>query len=161
MLSRMTYEIKPVTPYAFSEINVTYTPLTEQFERPKITRSRDAYDIFMQTWDMNKIDLQEQFKIMCLDRQNRVIGVWEGFTGCMDSVQADVRLSFAMALKTKACGMILAHNHPSRNLTASTQDCATTRRFKDAGRLLDISVEDHLIVTPTGYFSFSDDGIMP
>lgn len=160
MLSDMT-DSEISTPYTFSEINVTYTPLTEQFERPKILRSREAYDVFMQTWDMNKIDLQEQFKIMCLDRQNRVIGVWEGFTGSLDSVQADIRLSFAMALKTKASGMILAHNHPSRNLMASTADCAMTKRFKEAGKILDISVEDHLIVTPNGYYSFSDDGMMP
>lgn len=157
----MTYEITPTPHYAFSEINVTYTPLTEQYERPKIMRSRDAYNIFMQTWDMNKMDVQEQFKMLCMDRQNRVIGVWEGFIGSMDSVTADIRLCFAVALKTKACGLILAHNHPSRVLTASKQDHAVTARFKEAGKILDISVEDHLIVTPNGYYSFSDDGMMP
>ena len=64
-------------------------------------------------------------------------------------------------MKARAASLILAHNHPSGNLTPSEADKSLTRKLKDGGRLLDIAVLDHLIITPRNYLSFADGGLMP
>ena len=72
----------------------------------------------------------------------------------------DVRLIFAAALKSNASGIIMAHNHPSGNLTASQADRDITRKVVQAGHLLDIPVLDHVIITTEGYYSFADEGAL-
>jgi DNA repair protein RadC len=56
--------------------------------------------------------------------------------------------------------IVLAHNHPSGNLRPSQADINLTKKIKEGGRLLDIDVLDHLIITPEGYYSFGDEGMM-
>ena len=64
-----------------------------------------------------------------------------------------------MALKSLASGLILSHNHPSGNLTPSDSDIKLTNKFKEACSLLDISLLDHIIISPFGgKYSFSDEG---
>jgi len=68
---------------------------------------------------------------------------------------------FSAALKAKASGIIMAHNHPSGNLTPSEADKELTNRIWQGGKILDIAILDHLIVSPHGYYSFADEGILP
>ena len=56
--------------------------------------------------------------------------------------------------------LILAHNHPSGNLKPSEADIQLTQKVKDAAKLMDIEVLDHMILSSNGYFSFTDDGII-
>jgi DNA repair protein RadC len=72
----------------------------------------------------------------------------------------DPRLIFTAALKRGACNLMLAHNHPSGNLKPSRPDEELTYKCRDAGRLLDIKVIDHIIVSSEGYFSFADSGLI-
>ncbi len=72
----------------------------------------------------------------------------------------DVRLVFKIALEQNAVAIVLAHNHPSGKLQASEADIQVTKRIKNAGLQLDISVLDHIIVTEHSYFSFADEGIL-
>ena len=73
----------------------------------------------------------------------------------------DIRLLFAVLLKSLTTAVILAHNHPSGTLRPSEADKSLTRKIISAGELLDIKVLDHLIINPDGkYFSFSDEGII-
>jgi DNA repair protein RadC len=65
-----------------------------------------------------------------------------------------------LALKANACRIILAHNHPAGNLTPSKDDCLLTNRIKEGGKLLEICIEDHMIVSPEGYYSFADEGAL-
>jgi DNA repair protein RadC len=69
-------------------------------------------------------------------------------------------LVFAAAIKANASSIILSHNHPSGNLMPSEQDKRLTQRMVEAGRLLDIPVIEHIIITEEGYFSFADEGIL-
>ena len=69
-----------------------------------------------------------------------------------------MRIIFATALKCAASSIIVAHNHPSMNLTPSEADRELTKKLREGGKLLDIKVLDHLIVTTEGYYSFADDG---
>ena len=126
-------------------------------EKPKITGSRDAYDIL-------KADLMdishEEFWIVLLNRANRVIKKSQISQGGVAGTVADPKIIFKLALEELASGIILAHNHPSGNLTASQADLDLTKKIKDAGKLLDIQVLDHIIVAAQKYFSFADEGLL-
>jgi DNA repair protein RadC len=128
--------------------------------RPKITGSKDAHDVLRQYWDTDKLELVEQFKVMLLNRANQLIGLLDLSPGSTTGTIADPRLIFCAALKGNACGIIVAHNHPSGNLTASQADIALTNRLKEAGKFLEIQLLDHLILTAESYFSFADEGLL-
>lgn len=142
-------------------IELVYHSRTRPEDRPKITNSDEAYRLLLDTWDMDKIELQEQFRVMLLDRGNRSLGVSTIATGGISGTLVDLRLVFALALQARASSIILAHNHPSGNTQPSESDKSLTAKFKAAAALLNISLLDHLVVTPTGYTSFTDAGFMP
>ena len=142
-----------------SEIELHYRTNVKPSERPKITCSQDAYNILFQHWSDEKLELREEFKILLLNRANRVLGIVNISTGGVTGTVADPKIIFSSALKANACSIILAHNHPSGNLKPSEADIKLTTRMKQAGQLLDISVLDHIILTSDQYFSMSDSGI--
>ena len=146
--------------YQFAEVELVYKNPVKASERFRITSSNEAYTILLKSWDENKIGFVEQFKIILLDRASKVLGIYEVCQGGTCGVVVDVKLIFAAALKACAHGIILTHNHPSGNLTASEADKLMTRKIKKAGELLEIPVLDHIIVTSEGYYSFADDGEM-
>ena len=80
-----------------------------------------------------------------------------GITGTV----ADIRLILAVALKSAATGIVLAHNHPSGNVKPSAADLELTKKIKDAAAVMDIRLLDHIIISPWGeYFSFADEGMI-
>ena len=81
--------------------------------------------------------------------------------GGLSATVVDVKIAVRAALDTCASAVIMFHNHPSGNTMPSVQDDAITRKIKDAMALFDISVNDHLIVTDGGYYSYHDNGRMP
>ena len=72
----------------------------------------------------------------------------------------DMRLIFATALLCRSNSIILAHNHPSGSLTPSNADRNLTDQAIQAGKLLSIAVNDHIILTSDCYYSFRDEGLM-
>lgn len=143
-----------------SEVELVYKSKIKASERPQVSSSGDAFHILLDCWEEGKIGLAEQFKVLLLNRANKVLGLYHLSTGGVTATVADIRLIFAAALKANATGIILAHNHPSGNLTPSSQDKDMTARSKAAGLLLDIAVLDHLIVHSEGYYSFADEGLL-
>jgi DNA repair protein RadC len=146
--------------YQVTEVELIYKSKVKASERPKITRSCEVYEVFKSCWDLNKIELQEQFKVMFLNRANKVLCIYEVGTGGITGTVADLRLIFAAALKANACCVVLSHNHPSGNLQPSKADLDLTSKIKAAGDILDIKVIDHLIVCMEGYLSFADEGFL-
>ncbi len=146
--------------FKVTEVELIYRNKTKSSERPTVRISNDAYDILYKSWDMNKIELQEQFKIMLLDRKNSCIGISTLATGGISGCLVDLKIAFATALKSRASCIILAHNHPSGNTIPSEADKSITQKFTEAGKLLDLNVLDHLIITKEGYTSFADEGLM-
>jgi DNA repair protein RadC len=146
--------------FMVSEIKVSYQPKFNASERPKVTKSKDAYDILFNNWDQGRIELNEQFFILLLNRANRVIGLTEISSGGFSGTVVDPKLVFGIALKSCASGIILCHNHPSSNLKPSQSDLTLTRRLVEAGKLLDLLIWDHIILTKRGYFSFGDEGLL-
>lgn len=146
--------------FMVSEIKISYQPKFNASERPKVSQSKDAYNILFNNWDQGRIELNEQFFILLLNRANRVIGMTEISSGGFSGTLVDPKLIFGIALKSCASGIILSHNHPSSNMKPSQSDIILTRRLVEVGKLLDLSVLDHIILTKRGYFSFGDEGLL-
>lgn len=143
-----------------SEVELVYRPKIKNSERPVIHDSKDTCNVLRQLWNDNKIDMQEEFKVLFLNRSNKVTGVYNVSTGGITGTIADPRLIFAAAIKSLSTGIILAHNHPSGNLKPSKADEELTNKIKEGGKFLDIKVFDHIIITSENYFSFADEGLI-
>lgn len=143
-----------------AEIQLSYKPNLRLSQQPVIKTSEDAYKIFLKSWDMEKIDFVEQFKVLLLTRSNSVLGILNVSSGGVTSTVVDPRVIFSAAIKANACAIILGHNHPSGNLKPSQPDLELTQKIKQGARYFDISVLDHVIVTKEEYFSFADEGVL-
>lgn len=141
-----------------SEIKVEFKPKFKLSECPQITNSKDAYEILIQVWDKGLMSFLEEFKVILLNNANRVLGIVDIAMGGKDSVLVDMRVIYSIALKGSASKIILAHNHPSGKLLPSSQDKAITNKAVEAGKVLDIEVCDHIIVSEDGYYSLKDEG---
>ena len=141
-----------------SEIKVSYSPKVKNIDREQISSSQHVYNLVKTDWE--EINIRETMKVLFLNRGNKVIGIYELSKGGITGTVVDIRLLFAAALKSLTCNIILIHNHPSGNLKPSEADIRITNKIKDAGKLLDIQILDHLIITEDEYFSFSDQGII-
>lgn len=147
--------------FKVAEVELIYHSAPDIRQRPIVTTSSISYEIFKNHWDANKIDLQEQFKILLLNKRNACLGLVEIATGGISYCPVDTRLVFAAALKANASSIILAHNHPSGNIQPSRSDIELTRRITNIGDALEIKVFDHLIMTSSSYFSLADESLMP
>ncbi|MHB1179109.1 MAG: JAB domain-containing protein [Daejeonella sp.] len=92
-----------------AEIQLSYHPAVKPSQCPKIGSSLEAYNLFIANWDNDRLELQEQFKVMLLNRANRVLGIVEISSGGIAGTVADPKLIFAVALKAGASFIILSH----------------------------------------------------
>jgi DNA repair protein RadC len=141
-----------------SEIKVSYSNLNSK--RQKIKDSQTSYNVFINYWSKSTIELQEEFKVLLLNRNNEVLGIYPLSKGGVSGTVVDVKLVFSVALKCNASSLIVAHNHPSNSLKPSQADKNLTEKLKLAGNYLDIKLLDHIIVTKNDYYSFADNGIL-
>jgi DNA repair protein RadC len=105
-----------------AEVELIYKSKVKPSNRPLVISSKNCYNLLLQTWGENKIDFVEQFKILLLNRCNRVLGILEFSIGGINGTVADLRLIITAALKTNALSIILPHNYPSGNLKPSRSD---------------------------------------
>lgn len=144
-----------------SEVKLTYQSKIKASDRIRISGSLDAFNVLWEHWDHSTIEHIEEFKILLLNRSNHVLGLAELFRGGGSGTVIDQRVIFQYCLKANAHGLILAHNHPSGNLKPSEADITITRKIKEGSVLLNVSLLDHLIITPDkAYFSFADEGLL-
>lgn len=142
-----------------AEIMVSYK--SRRKDIVKITGSHDAFVVLYPLFDTNTIGLREEFLILLLNRANNVLGWFKLSFGGTTSTVVDPKIIFMLALKTNACSIILCHNHPSGNLKPSDTDISITNRIKEAAKLLEMSLLDHLIISPEGsYYSFANERIL-
>ena len=122
--------------------------------KQKISSAKDIMDIFMpQMRDLKT----EVFKVVYLDSNNRIIDITDATTGTVNHAMPIVREIIHSALQKFAVSIICVHNHPSANITPSTQDKKFTKELSDAGKLIEIKVLDHVIIGDDKYYSFSDE----
>lgn len=122
---------------------------------PRISSSDSVYQIMRQS--MERLPY-EQFRVLHLNRANRII-----FDDCVSKggtthTVVDIKLVMKRAIDKLSSGLIFVHNHPSGTLQPSKADDELTQRLKKAAEILDIKVLDHLIISASGYYSYSDDG---
>lgn len=146
--------------YQVAEVQVSYNPKFKAQDRPKISSSKNSYEIFIQGWEQGKIELLEQFKVMLLNRNNRVLGIANVSQGGVSGTFVDPKIIFGIALKGNASSIVLCHNHPSGNLRPSPEDIRITKKLTQCGLFLDLPIFDHLIITNQRYFSFADEGLI-
>lgn len=145
--------------YQVSEITVSYKPRFEVSDRPIIRDSRTVVDILRKFWG-DDVNLYESVNIILLNNANRVLGFSRITTGAIDSSIVDIYKILQIALTAHANGIILAHNHPSGNLSPSDADIKMTKALDEAAKLMKIRVLDHIILTENSYTSFRDEGLM-
>jgi DNA repair protein RadC len=143
-----------------AEVELIYKSKVKASERPKVNDSKDCYNLFRQLWVDGKLNLVEQFKMLFLNRANRVVGFLEVSSGGITGTVADPRIILVGALKVLACSIVLAHNHPSGNLSPSRADEELTKKIKHACNYHDIKLLDHIIISDESYFSFADEGLL-
>jgi DNA repair protein RadC len=153
----MTRQI--IFPSEVAEITLSYHGRISK-SAPKILCSSDAAETFRCQWDEGTLGFVEEFKVMLLNRGNRVLGIVQISRGGIAGTVADPKLIFAAALKSAASSIILSHNHPSGNLTPSQADIQLTGKLREAGKFLDLPVLDHVILTQESYYSFADEGLL-
>ncbi len=150
---------KPVW-YELAEVELVYKSKVKASLRPLITSSSDLNNVLLQIWDKDRIELVEEFKVIYLNRANKIIGIMDASSGGITGTVADPRIILAGALKCCAVNLVLAHNHPSGSLKPSRADEQLTTKIKEAARWLDITLLDHIIVSMEGYYSFADEGLL-
>jgi DNA repair protein RadC len=130
---------------------------TETKVLDKITCSKDGYNILRRfLMDLN----HEEFWILLLNQAGKVTSKELISKGGLTGTVADPKIIFGIALQQNAVSIVMAHNHPSGNLKPSQLDIDLTKKIATAGKMLDIRVLDHLIVTNDGYYSFADEGVI-
>ena len=130
------------------------------FEDKKISSPSKARDILEEVFELSEL-AEEVFILMCLDTKNKVTGLFKVSQGSLNASIVHPREVFKRALMQNSNAVVLAHNHPSGDVTPSGEDISVTRRLQEAGDILDIKVLDHLIIGAGGrYKSFKEDGII-
>lgn len=143
-----------------AEVTLSYRPKIRPSQRPTVKTSSDVYDVLVGFWNMDQIELRETFCVILLNTKNRVLGIVELSNGGFSSTVADIRMVFSVALKACARSIVVAHNHPSGNLKPSSEDIELTKKLVAAGKILELPVHDHLILSSEGYCSLADEGYM-
>ena len=141
-----------------AEIKISYSHIVKPSNQVKITSSKDVYNYVLPLWP--DIDYRESFAVLLLSRSMKILGLsWISLGGVSGTV-VDSKIIFQAALLANASSIILIHVHPSGNLNPSDADLKITTKIKEGGKLLDIDVPDHLILTSESYLSMADEGYM-
>ena len=131
--------------------------LTECQQRNQVTSSRDTFNYLQPHFS----DLTtEEFKVLLLNRNNRIIKLLTISKGGIAGTVVDSRVIFKHAIEHLCSSIILAHNHPSGNLKPSNEDKVITEKSVKAGNTMQIKVLDHLIFAGDSYYSFADEGLI-
>lgn len=136
------------------EIKIQYK--RGDIENLSLKSPNDVYNCLMKFYEQDTIEYYESSIILYLNQANNVIGWYKLSQGGITGTVIDVRTMFTIALQCGATGIIMSHNHPSGSLKPSDADRQITRKCVEAGKFLDIKLIDHLIVCPSGYYSFQE-----
>ena len=133
--------------YKAAEVKLMYMSEVKASDRIQIRDSDDAAAVFFDVWDFHTIEHTEEVKMTLLNRPNKVLGIASISRGSLSGSIIDTRVILQYAIKANAHSVILAHNHPSGNLGASEADIRITKNVKEALKLMDIELLDHMILT--------------
>lgn len=129
----------------------------ESLQKASLLSSKDSYEVIQSLVGDSPY---EQFWVLLLNRKNRLIRKENISEGGISGTVTDPKRIFRVALEHNACSIILAHNHPSGNISPSDQDIRLTQKVKQAAGFLDITLVDHIIAGENSYYSFADEGVL-
>ena len=147
---------KTMIPNFIAEVKITYSNPVKSADRIKVVGSSDVARALREFWP--SYDHVEFCYMLMLNRQNQILGYNQVAKGGITGTVVDTRVIYQVALKANASSIIIAHNHPSGNLDPSNADKKITREVKDAGKILNITLLDHVILTSDGFHSMADEG---
>ena len=132
---------------------------------PKVLILKDSKDLYNYMLPVMADLDHEEFWAIYLSTRNKVIARQRIASGGQTETSVDPRILFRGALENKAVRLVLLHNHPAGSLQPSTADRKLTQQMKEAGKIMQIDVIEHLIIAigPKGqpdYFSFRDNGLL-
>lgn len=134
---------------------------TNYSQAPKIHRSTDIINYLKSILDPDELNTYEVSYMLCLARDNSLLGFSKLSQGGRSSTIIDPIILFTTALLKGASSLILCHNHPSGQLQPSQADKDITYKIKEGGKILDIQLIDHLIINSEfNYYSFADEGAL-
>jgi DNA repair protein RadC len=135
----------------FYEYEIKAKKGSSSFERVKVQDAQTAFEVIRKFYHED-IAIYESFFILMLDSSKHTIGYAKISQGGRKATVVDIGIVAKFAIDNLADSIIIAHNHPSGNLSASIADIAMTKKMLEGLRFLDISLEDHLILTPDNQF---------
>jgi len=141
------------------EIKLSYKK-KKNLSSDKIRYSQDMVAFIRKVFPDNLINHREYAYAIYLNRCNRILGYFQISSGGLSATIIDPKIVFQAALLANANAIILFHNHPSGFLDPSCHDINITEKIRAAGKMLDIQLLDHIILTDTGYYSFADNGMI-
>lgn len=142
------------------EVGLVYKTEKSVADLPTITDPEQAYRYLLSIWDQDTLQLHEHVMLLMLNNSKKCLGWSRISTGNSTSSMVDPKHIFQLALLGNSASIILAHNHPSGTLHASTADIHLTKRVKQVGTLLNVPLEDHIIITANGYLSMKSRGLV-
>jgi DNA repair protein RadC len=140
-----------------AEVKLTYITKVKASDREKVISSESACKIFRPFFS-DIMEYKEAFYVMYLNKANKVLGVIKLSEGGCSGTVADGKIIFQGGLLANAQAMILCHNHPSGQLVASEADLKLTLKMVEFGKMIDLPILDHIIITEESYYSFADNG---
>lgn len=126
-------------------------------DRPRITRSGDAYEI-LKPFYTDEMEIREVCYAIIMNRKNRVLGVQLISIGTATQALMNARAIAQACLLANGTAVVLSHNHPSGDKFPSQSDNGMTNRIKQCLKMLEIDLLDHLVMTSDGYYSYADNG---
>ena len=138
-------------------LEYTLKATKQDFAIEKIASSESSYN-FARKFYHDDVRIYESCFIMLLNRANNVTGYAKISQGGICGTMVDIRLVCKYAIEALATSVILVHNHPSGNLSSSLEDEKITKSVKEALKLFNIRLLDHIIISENGYYSFNDNG---
>ena len=140
------------------EFKLSYKKKGSFNEMYPIRDAESAAKMCRQCFNPDTIDWKEEAIVIALNRNNLVLGWYPMSSGGVSGTVLDQRVVFQVALTSNSCRLIITHNHPSGNLKPSSQDRDITDTLVKGGKILDITIVDHIIITSEGYTSFVEEG---
>lgn len=143
-----------------AEVQLKYQCPQPMDSYPTITTPIDALTLLRSIWNEDHIQLKEEFVVLLLNTAKKCLGWSKISSGGSKATIVDPAAVYQVALLSNASSILLAHNHPSGNVKPSQADKTLTERIENAGEMLGIAVNDHVIITADGYSSFRARGLL-
>ena len=141
---------KASTLIAMFEISRRIDSQKRWFSNKKISSPKDVADIFI---PLLRDEVKEKFYVVCLNSANKIIRFELISMGNLNSSIVHPREVFKVAIENNSANIILLHNHPSGNTEPSQEDITITKKMIESGKILDINVFDHLIISGNNFTS--------